>query len=109
MPGGAQNDTERSRRQCNLESFEGNKVFEDAACALRQGFVMGLSITRASSGRIFHFRISQPRMDRARIQEMTARPEFPHYLLQEKQQCRQSIVTESASITRSTAPAHRCC
>ena len=29
---------------------------------------MGLSIARANGGRIFHFRISQPRMDRARIQ-----------------------------------------
>jgi hypothetical protein len=47
MPVGAKNDTELSRRQCSLESFERNKAFQAVACALRQGLVMGLSITRA--------------------------------------------------------------
>jgi hypothetical protein len=68
MPVGAKNDTELSRRQSNLESFEENKILKLLACALRQGIVMDLSITRRSSRHIFHFRISQPRMDRARIQ-----------------------------------------
>jgi len=38
MPVGAQNDTELSRRQSNLESFEGIKILKLLACALRQGF-----------------------------------------------------------------------
>jgi len=49
MPVGAKNDTELSWRQSNLESFEENKILKLLACALRQGIVMGLSITRASS------------------------------------------------------------
>jgi hypothetical protein len=41
MPVGAQNDTELSRRQSNLESFEGNKILKLLACALRQGLNRG--------------------------------------------------------------------
>jgi hypothetical protein len=67
-----------------LESFEENKIFEDAACAVRQCLVVGSSITHASSGRIFHFRISQSRMDRARIQTGTAAGAgISHHLLRE--------------------------
>src|SRR5215213_8532590 len=44
MPVAAKNDTELSRRQCNLESFEENIIFWDGRCALRQGFAAETSI-----------------------------------------------------------------
>jgi hypothetical protein len=47
MPVGAKNDTELSRRQCNLESFE--VIFDDRRCALRQGFVVDTSINRVAA------------------------------------------------------------
>jgi hypothetical protein len=43
VPVGAKNDTELSRRQCNLESFEEKIIFWDDRCALRQGFVADAS------------------------------------------------------------------
>jgi len=49
MPVGAKNDTELSRRQSNLESFEENKIFWDGRCALRQGFAIDTSINRVAA------------------------------------------------------------
>jgi hypothetical protein len=56
-----ENDTELSRRQSNLESFEENKNLEGAACALRHGFVGAVSIERASrAARACRLRIPLP-------------------------------------------------
>src|SRR5947208_14782058 len=57
MPVGAKNDTELSRRQCNLESFEENTV-------VRCGRPNRRHVTQPPRRRrLFHFRISQRRTD----------------------------------------------
>ena len=91
--------------------FRGNAIWNcskrinfEACCALRQGFVATCPESASRRGRTFRFRISQRRTDRARIGESWNQA----YLLG-KSQCQQLNRDGSTSITRSTAPAHRCC
>src|SRR6185295_17980504 len=67
MPVGAQNDTEPDWRQCNLELLEENSVLELRLCAAATHCRPRINASGQNCRRIHRFRISQSRMDRARM------------------------------------------